>query len=468
MSFLSEKSELMQAARRAAELVCASDSVRVVSHYDADGLAAAGVVAESLRRMGKRFHLTIAHDLNGELVERLAQEKNGLTVFCDMGSGQLELIQKLGRIIICDHHKPEKMQQYLGDVVQINAHIFGIDGTYEASASTIAFVLAVAMSESNWDLCQVALAGAVGDRQGINGLRGLNREITEEGTRRAHVSESIGLNISGAAEKKISSVISESDDPFFCELSGEPEKTRDWLSTAKIKGIPFVELPEAKRRALVSLLAMRLIKQGARPEVAERLVGKRYQLKSLGVDCEFMADLLNACGRSGKETLGAALCMNFPKYRKEAEALLDLYRKKVMEWVVRMNKGGVVEMKAIQYAAISDPSLAGTVMGLALNSFLNQEKPAIGISEQGDKAKISSRGTRYLIGKGLDLAYALKVASESVGGYGGGHPIAAGATIPKEKAEEFLKKLDEIVDIQLHPFKDASEVKRQAEGGAGA
>ncbi len=454
----------MQAARRAAELVCASDSVRVVSHYDADGLAAAGVVAESLRRMGKRFHLTIAHDLSGELVERLDSEKNSLTIFCDMGSGQLKLIQKLGRIIICDHHKPEKMQQYLGDIIQINAHVFGIDGTYEASASTISFILTVAMSESNWDLCQVALAGAVGDRQGIFGLKGLNREIAEEGAKRGHTAESTGLNISGAAEKKISCVISESDDPFFCGLSGDLKGTGNWLSGAKIKDVPFAELPEAKRSALVSLLAMRLLEQGARPEVAERLVGKRYLLKSLGgngTDCEHMADLLNACGRSGKETLGAALCMNFPKYRKEAEALLDSYRKKVMEWVLKMRGGAVREMKAIQHATVSDPPLAGTVMGLALNSFLNQEKPAIGISEQGDKAKISSRGTRYLIGKGLDLAYALKVASESVGGYGGGHPIAAGATIPKEKTDNFLKKLDEIVDIQLHPFKDASEMRSQ-------
>lgn len=342
----------MQAARRAAELICASDSVRAVSHYDADGLAAAGVAAETLRTMGKRFHLTIVHDLNDELVERLAKEKNDLTIFCDMGSGQLELIQKLGKIIICDHHKPEKMQQYLGDVIQINAHIFGIDGNYEASAATIAFVLAIAVSESNWDLCQVALAGAVGDRQGIHGLRGLNREIAEEGAKRGHISESTGLNISGAAEKKISEVIAESADPFFCGLSGELEKTREWLAGAKINGVPFAELPEAKRRTLVSLLAMRLIEQGARPEVAERLVGKRYLLKSTSVDCERMADLLNACGRSGKETLGVALCMNFPKYRKEAEALLDTYGKKVMELVLKMRSGAVREMNAIQYAEI--------------------------------------------------------------------------------------------------------------------
>ncbi|MDD5502754.1 MAG: DHH family phosphoesterase [Candidatus Thermoplasmatota archaeon] len=458
MSFLSEKSELIHASQRAAEAICAAPSIRVISHYDADGLAAAGVVAEALRRMGKRFHLTIVHDPNADFIEMLAKENNELTIFCDMGSGQIDEIQKLGKVIICDHHKPPKMQQYLGDIIQINSHIFGIDGTYEASASTVAFVLAIALSDMNWDLCQVGLAGAIGDRQGIFGLKGLNREIAEEGAKRGHIIESIGLNISGSAGTKLRELLAGCSDPFFCGVSGELEKADAFLSSLKISSTFFHEISKEKQSALISILAMKLIKQGARPEIAERLVGKRYLLKNMGTDCEHMADLLNACGRSSKESLGVSLCINFCKYQKDAEALLSEYQKKILDGVMRLRAGEFSEMKAIQHAEIADPALAGTVMGLALNSFLNQEKPAIGISIQGDKAKVSSRGTKYLVDKGLDLAYALKTASEFVGGYGGGHPIASGATIPKEKTKEFLAKLDEIVELQLNPFRDASEL----------
>jgi RecJ-like exonuclease len=35
-----------------------------------------------------------------------------------------------------------------------------------------------------------------------------------------------------------------------------------------------------------------------------------------------------------------------------------------------------------------------------------------------------------------------------VGGYGGGHNIAAGATIPKGKEEEFLSNLEEVIKKQ--------------------
>jgi RecJ-like exonuclease len=43
----------------------------------------------------------------------------------------------------------------------------------------------------------------------------------------------------------------------------------------------------------------------------------------------------------------------------------------------------------------------------------------------------------------------MRAAAEKVGGVGGGHNIAAGATIPCEKKEEFLGVLDDIVGSQL-------------------
>ncbi|PIV70041.1 MAG: hypothetical protein COS08_02295, partial [Euryarchaeota archaeon CG01_land_8_20_14_3_00_38_12] len=43
----------------------------------------------------------------------------------------------------------------------------------------------------------------------------------------------------------------------------------------------------------------------------------------------------------------------------------------------------------------------------------------------------------------------LKASAESLGGHGGGHNIAAGATISKDKDEEFLNMVDNIVGEQL-------------------
>lgn len=63
----------------------------------------------------------------------------------------------------------------------------------------------------------------------------------------------------------------------------------------------------------------------------------------------------------------------------------------------------------------------------------------------------SGRGTRKLVGKGLDLAAAMREASAAVGGMGGGHDVASGATIPTGTAMKFIDLIDSIIEKQLKP-----------------
>jgi single-stranded-DNA-specific exonuclease len=70
-----------------------------------------------------------------------------------------------------------------------------------------------------------------------------------------------------------------------------------------------------------------------------------------------------------------------------------------------------------------------------------------------DKIKISARGTRKLVTSGLDLAAAMREASTSVGGTGGGHDVASGATIPKGTTEMFIETADAIIGKQLRASK---------------
>ncbi len=50
---------------------------------------------------------------------------------------------------------------------------------------------------------------------------------------------------------------------------------------------------------------------------------------------------------------------------------------------------------------------------------------------------------------------ALREAAREVGGEGGGHNIASGATVPKGKEEKFLTLVDETVGRQLAPKPEA-------------
>jgi RecJ-like exonuclease len=54
-----------------------------------------------------------------------------------------------------------------------------------------------------------------------------------------------------------------------------------------------------------------------------------------------------------------------------------------------------------------------------------------------------------LLTKGLDLAIVMNTVSEQVGGTGGGHNVAAGATIPIGKEEEFITIANEVVKGQI-------------------
>jgi len=56
------------------------------------------------------------------------------------------------------------------------------------------------------------------------------------------------------------------------------------------------------------------------------------------------------------------------------------------------------------------------------------------------KIKLSTRGTRKLVEGGLNLGKILSEVCPLVGGVGGGHNIAAGATIPADKLDEFMRE----------------------------
>ena len=62
-------------------------------------------------------------------------------------------------------------------------------------------------------------------------------------------------------------------------------------------------------------------------------------------------------------------------------------------------------------------------------------------TEEGD-TKVSARTIKELVDKGVNLSKIMKYAATEVNGIGGGHNIAAGATIPKGREEEFLEIID--------------------------
>jgi RecJ-like exonuclease len=73
----------------------------------------------------------------------------------------------------------------------------------------------------------------------------------------------------------------------------------------------------------------------------------------------------------------------------------------------------------------------------------------IAFAEAEDGIKVSARADRSLGDRGLDLSVVMSTAAQLVGGFGGGHNVAAGATIPPGKEKEFLDAVEDIVASQV-------------------
>jgi len=437
--------DFSQSFKHALKVMDSADTLRVMSHYDADGLSAGAIMAKALHRAKKPFHMTITKGLDREAMDRIAKEENEAVLFMDMGSGQIEGLETLGaKVAALDHHKPLRKSR---KVVQVNPHFHGMDGMTDACTATLALMAAVMMDPCNWDLAPIAIAGAIGDRQHMGGMRSLNQQILDHAVEEKFVTVQRGLNLKG---KTVADAITDSVDPYFVGLSGRRENVVAFLESMSLNPEMSVgSMEDVFRRKLTSMLSLRLMGQGCRPETVEELVAEVHWIPSMGVTAAYLADLMNACGRMGREGVGISVCMGEKEALDEAAELCREYNARLMQRLSEVESDGPEETEHLQHFEVAEASLGGAVCGLAMQYILDQSRPTLALSTVGEKLKVSARGTKHLVSKGLDLASALKKAAEKVGGVGGGHAVAAGATVDADKKEAFLAAVDELVGIQL-------------------
>jgi RecJ-like exonuclease len=182
-------------------------------------------------------------------------------------------------------------------------------------------------------------------------------------------------------------------------------------------------------------------------------------------DAKEYGTLLNSCGRHEEADLGLELCTMsredeaFVEILKKVKEQLRLHRINIKEGIGAFDDAILIDLNFIQYYRTGDgygmpqslETTLGTVLGMVLSSGkVPDNKPLLAFAFTDDgKLKVSARGTKNLVARGLDLSDAMKRAAEAVNGVGGGHNIAAGATIPLGREDDFLKKVDEIVSSQL-------------------
>lgn len=465
-------------ARRMAERLKAAESVRVYAHIDSDGITGAAIASESLARAGVDHEVSFLKKLDEAALTAVRDENPPVAWFCDLGAGMVDRMEGLNAVIT-DHHVPVEREvprearanlavfaELQDAVLMLNPHLLG-EGSDAASGAGTTYLVARAMDPRNTDLAAIAIVGAVADMQEREWRRltGFNREILRDGVEAGVLDAATDLRLFGRETRPIHKMLEYANDPWIPRLSGNPEACIAFLLELGLepkhegRWIAWNELPHDHKRLVVSELVRHMLDRGVSATDVERLVGETYALlrEERGSplrDAKEFGTLINACGRYDAAEVGYRVCRgDRGDALGEALALLRGHRETLVKSLDFIAEVGITPLEHVQYFHAQD-RIRDTVVGIAASMALHAgstdlRMPMIAFAIADDGVKVSGRGTREQTARGLDLAAVMKAASTAVGGYGGGHKVAAGATIPPGKEEEFLKIVDRIVGEQL-------------------
>lgn len=470
-----KNSSFFDSVSKASEMILetakAESLIHIYSHLDADGIAAAGIIGKALYRLDARFRIRVTQWVDEKIVAEILQEKPQMVIFIDLGTEYASLLsQKTSdfKIVALDHHQ---VGGELNDgFLCVNPHLHGIDGARDVSGSGVAYFVAKVMDGANVDLAPIAVVGALGDLQDKYDQRmlgGLNEKIVEDAKNAGLLTVEKDLIFFGRETRPIHKALASTTSPFIPEISGAEDKSLEFLVSLDIKlkyedkWRALRDLSEDEKKRLCSALADHLLSKGLHYEISN-LIGHVYTLNReepwtpLRDGREF-AVLLNATGRTDKPSLGIAVCMgDRGSALEQANKVLEDYRRtlnKYLGWIMeKPERMKEIENIYVVYGEdfIND-KIIGAVSSILSTSLPNPEKPLIAYADVKEEGlvKVSARATETLTNKGLNLGEIMQVAAEKCLGKGGGHNVAAGAQVPGENIDAFLKLVNELVGKRL-------------------
>jgi len=411
--------------------------------------------------------------------------------------------------VIADHHQPaDATTDY-----HLNPLLVGLDGASELSGAGAAYVLARALAQTdtqsttqpatepasatdggtvtasqpgdsaaddpatddsatdpradNRDLAALAVVGAVGDMQaGVDGLTGANEAIVAEGIEAGVVESATDITLYGKQTRPLPKLLEYASEARIPGISNDAAGAIEFLSALDIDLETddgwrcWVDLTDDERQTLLSALIQYAVDHGVPADRIDDLVGTTYQLSreesgTVLRDVSEFSTLLNATARYERADVGLAVCLGDRDAAFDrAKTLLRNHRKNLSEGVNWVVDEGVTTEDNVQWFDAGEEireTIVGIIAGMAVGeSGIRRDKPIIGFAAKSEtEIKVSARGSHTLTADGLDLSVVMREAARAVDGDGGGHDVAAGATIPTGTQEAFIDAADEIVGEQL-------------------
>jgi single-stranded-DNA-specific exonuclease len=434
-----------------------SKTIKLVSNLDADGITAAAIMVKTLERENFCYSIVILHQLNEMHAKDLASEDVEDYIFCDLGSGQLKLLNKYftgKNVLVLDHHTIQG--EPASNITHINPHDYGFDGSSEISASGVAFFFSRAVNIENESLSHLAIIGAIGDVQEKNGFKGLNKKILDIAVERKTLTVEKGPKLFGLEMRPLVKLLNYSSDLQIPGVSGSESGAVQFLRELGIKPTDskgawktYYDLTEEEKKKLAEGLIIRRQNKGL-PNAEDiftnvyKLVGeKRGQFR----DAKEFSTLLNSCGRMDNSGLGIGACLGDEKQRKKALASLANYKRTLVDcmgWYAKNQNNPRKVIKGKNYVILNaGTEVPCTVIGTIASMITkNGDVPhgtfVLGMAKNNDDTtKISLR----VAGNppGLDLKEIVSSIARAAGGQAGGHQYAAGAVIETSREHDFIE-----------------------------
>jgi len=416
--------------------------IKVISHFDTDGITSAAIFSRALQRWGKKFSLQIVKGLDEEFIKNLPETH--ILIFVDLASGSLDyLAKKKTEVFIFDHH--QVVQEIPKNVTMVNPEI---DNYEQISGASICYLFAKALGVHNEDLATLAVLGMVGDTH----EKDLGKTYTEI------------IQDSGATIKKgiliypstrpIDRALEYSSNPYIPGVTGSYTGVLELLRDTIIKREngrfkALYELTEEEMRSLVTAIAINNTNAGAK--ASSELIGNLYLIKFFNKleDARELSALVNACSRMDCPEISLGFCLGNAEFKQKAEKLYIEYKQHLVSALKFVNE--MDKIKGPKYEIINakdnvKDTIIGTVASIISRSHTYEEGTVIiALAYSKDKIKISAR----LAGReGHNVREVLTKVVVPLGGEVGGHPNAAGCIIEKDQEEQFIEQIKKTLEIQ--------------------
>ena len=461
-----------------------SKKVMAFSHIDADGISALAIIVRALEHEGKDFEWKNIHQINSESIIEIKSEverfKPDLVIFSDFGTGQFNLVKNhiavidtVEQVIILDHHLPQDrdtkddQSTHHHKIIEINPCHHDMSGSYDVSGSGVAFLFAIGLSPENVELSELAIVGATGDLQDFygKGFTGVNKNIIELGEASGFLKVTRDLTFFGINTRPLPYLLQYATDPYLPGLTGEEAACYSFFEDLGIKmkddhdeWRTWVSLQSSEKQAVIQKMIQYVFEMYNDPKIAKGLIGdviilpnrpERTEMRS----AKEFSTLLNACGRNKRPEVGVKICLGDHEAIIEGRHLLQEHRRNLATALRRLENDGYSTMDGLYL--VNDPETPDTIIGIVIgmaqgSRIVPIDKPIIGVSTNTSSdsplVKLSGRAHKYLIKRGISLketfvsvAGSMNEKYETLVAEAGGHPMAAGAFIHKDRVDEFLQ-----------------------------